>query len=70
MEQRLSLGEHAWRQAGLGASPDIKELQRRITRLEQQLFHLEHQLDERGQKLDAARAANRELIVNLNRRSV
>jgi len=71
LEKRLSelLGEHAWQASGLGAPHDIDQLHHRITTLEQHVTHLTVQLEERGQELDAARAANRELITNLNRRT-
>lgn len=62
------LGEQAWHESGIGAPADIDQLQRRITDLEQQVIDLKDQLEERGQELDAARAANRELIANLNRK--
>ncbi|MEV4640661.1 DUF6262 family protein [Actinoplanes sp. NPDC049548] len=70
LERRLSqlLGDQAWREAGVGAPADINHLQRRITQLEQQVIDLQDTLDAREQELDAARAANRELITNLNRR--
>jgi chromosome segregation ATPase len=69
LERRLSqlLGEHAWRESGLGAPADVEELQRRITHLEQRVIDLQDLLDERDQELEAARAANRELITTLNR---
>jgi hypothetical protein len=68
LEQRLSelLGEQTWRQSGLGAPTDIDELNQRITHLEQQSVDLRLQLDERDQDLTAARAANRELMTQLN----
>lgn len=71
LEKKLAelLGEQAWRDSGLGAPADIDQLQRRITDLEQQVVSLHDQLEQRDQELDAARAANRELISNLNRRS-
>jgi chromosome segregation ATPase len=71
LEKKLAemLGEHAWRQSGLGAPADIDQLQRRITTLEQQVVDLTSQLEERDQELTAARTANRELIANLNRRA-
>jgi uncharacterized protein YceH (UPF0502 family) len=70
LERRLSelLGEQAWKESGLGAPTDIDQLQQRITTLEQQVVALTSQLEERDLELDAARAANRELITNLNRR--
>jgi chromosome segregation ATPase len=71
LEKKLSemLGEQAWRESGLGAPADIDQLQRLITDLEQQVVSLHDELEHRDQELDAARAANRELISNLNRRS-
>ncbi|MGW0664558.1 hypothetical protein [Streptodolium elevatio] len=68
LENKLSelLGEQAWRQSGLGAPDDIEQLKRRITALEQRTVDLTRQLEERQQELDAARAANRELITRLN----
>ena len=69
LEQRLSeaLGEQVWRESGLGAPDDIDQLGRRITFLEQQGVDLRLQLQERGEDLDAARAANRDLMTQLNR---
>lgn len=71
LENKLSelLGEHAWRESGLGAPTDIDQLQRRITDLEQQVVDLRGQIEERDQELEAARTANRDLITNLNRRA-
>lgn len=68
LETRLSelLGEQAWRATGLGAPTDIDELQQRIVTLEQQVVELQLQLEERDQDLAAARAANRELMAQLN----
>jgi chromosome segregation ATPase len=68
LEARLSelLGEQAWRATGLGAPTDIDQLQQRIVTLEQQVVELRVQLEERDQDLAAARAANRELIAQLN----
>lgn len=70
LEHRLSelLGDSAWREAGIGAPADIDALQQRITHLEQQIVDLQATIAERDAELDAARAANRELIANLNRR--
>jgi hypothetical protein len=69
LERKLSevLGEQAWRESGLGAAPDIDQLQRQVTGLEQRNIALQHQLEERDGELEAARAANRELISALNR---
>jgi hypothetical protein len=68
LEKRLSeaLGEQAWRESGLGAPPDIDALGQKITYLEQQAADLRLQLEERDDDLAAARAANRELMAQLN----
>ena len=68
LERRLSslLGEHAWQESGLGAPDDIDELKQQNTTLEQRIIDLRLQLDERDQDLAAARAANRELMAQLN----
>lgn len=68
LERRLSgaLGEQAWRESGLGAPADIDELLQRISLLEQRTIDLKLQLAERDQDLEAARAANRELMTRIN----
>ena len=68
LEKRLSetLGEQAWRESGLGVPADIDALNQKITHLEQQAIDLRLQLEEQGQDLTAARAANRELMAQLN----
>lgn len=68
LEAKLSelLGEQAWRESGLGAPDDIEQLKRRITDLEQEVVTLTGQLGERDEELQAARAANRQLISRLN----
>ena len=68
LERRLSeaLGEQAWRESGLGAPADTDALQQKTAHLEQQLVGLRLQLEERDEDLGAARAANRELINQLN----
>ncbi|MFJ8510369.1 DUF6262 family protein [Streptomyces avermitilis] len=70
LEKRLSqaMGAQAWQESGLGAPADIDELQRRITRLEQQNVELAGALDEARADLEAARAANRDLTRALNQR--
>lgn len=70
LERKLSelLGDQAWKESGLGAPPNIKALQSQIIGLEQQVVELVDQLSEREQELDAARAANRELFANMNKR--
>jgi transposase-like protein len=71
LEKTLSelLGEQAWRESGLGAPEDIDHLKHRITTLEQHVVQLTGQLDERTEELHAARAANRELMTQLNTRT-
>ena len=68
LEHRLSelLGQQTWHESGLGAPADIDALNQKITHLEQHAADLRLQLEERGQDLDAARAANRELMAQLN----
>jgi hypothetical protein len=68
LEIRLSeaLGEQAWHESGLGAPADIDALNQKINHLEQQAVELRLQLAERDQDLAAARAANRELMAQLN----
>lgn len=68
LETRLSelLGEKTWRASGLGVPDDIDQLNHRIVTLEQQTIDLQLQLDERTQDLDAARAANRALMTQIN----
>lgn len=70
LEKRLSqtLGTQAWQESGLGAPTDIEELQRKITRLEQENVELTAQLEETRSDLDAARSANRDLTRSLNQR--
>ena len=68
LEKRLSevLGDQAWRESGLGAPADIDTLNQRIIHLEQQITDQRLQLEERDEELAAARAANRELMAQLN----
>jgi hypothetical protein len=68
LETRLSEapGAQAWRETGLGAPADTDTLHRTITHLQQQTTDLRLQLEERHQDLTAARAANRELMTQLN----
>ena len=68
LETRLSelLGEHAWRESGLGTPTDIDALHQQITHLEQQAIDLRLQLAERDEDLAAARATNRELMTRIN----
>jgi hypothetical protein len=68
LEKRLSeaLGEQAWRESGLGAPADTGALSQKITHLEQQAIDLRLLAAERDDDLAAARAANRELMAQLN----
>ena len=68
LEHRLSeaLGEQARRESGLGTPADIGALNQKITHLEQQTTDLRLQLEQRDEELGAARAANRELMAQLN----
>ena len=68
LEKRLSetLGDQAWRESGLGAPADIDTLNQKIIHLEQQVTDQRLQLEERDEELAAARAANRELMAQLN----
>ncbi len=68
LEVRLSelLGEHAWRESGLGVPDDIDQLKQQTASLEQHVIDLRLQLEERDQDLAAARAANRELMARVN----
>lgn len=68
LEQRLSevLGEQAWHESGLGDPGDIDRLKQQIGTLEQHTIDLRLQLEERDDDLAAARAANRELMAQLN----
>jgi cell division protein FtsB len=68
LEDRLSslLGEQAWRESGLGAPASIDTLKQHNHALEQQIIDLRLQLGERDQDLAAARAANRELMTQIN----
>jgi hypothetical protein len=70
LEHRLSdtLGATIYQASGIGAPDSTAEQQHRITELEQQLLDLRRQLEERTDDLTAARAANRELMTELNRR--
>lgn len=68
LEKRLSdaLGEHAWRESGLGTPADVDALNQQITHLEQQAIDLRLQLAERDEDLTAARTTNRELMARIN----
>lgn len=68
LEHRLSdaLGEHTWRESGLGNPADTDTLHQQITHLEQQTIDLRLQLAERDDDLAAARATNREFMARIN----
>jgi chromosome segregation ATPase len=68
LEKRLStvLGEQAWNETGLGAPDNIDQLKQQIVQLEQRIIDQRLQHEEHTQDLDAARAANRELMTQLN----
>jgi hypothetical protein len=68
LEKRLSeaLGEQAWRECSLGHAPDLDQLRQQATSLQQQIIDLRLKLEERDEELSAARAANRELMAQLN----
>jgi hypothetical protein len=68
LERRLSeaLGEQAWHESGLSTPADIDALRQQASQHEQQAIDLRLQLEERDQDLTAARAANRELMAQLN----
>lgn len=70
LEKRLSeaFGNTVAQDTGLGAPADIDVLQRRITHLEQQVADLQGQITDQADELEAARATNRELMAQLNRR--
>ena len=68
LEHRLSeaLGEQAWHQSGLATPAGPGDLAQQHSELQQQVFDLRLQLEERDQDLAAARSANRELMAQLN----
>ncbi len=68
LQRKLSemLGQPAWRESGLGAPADIDALNQKITHLEQHVTDLLLQLERADDDLQAARAANRELMTQLN----
>lgn len=68
LEKRLSeaLGEQAWQECGLSHAPDLDQLRQQATSLQQQIIDLRLKLEERDDELSAARAANRELMAQLN----
>ena len=67
LERRLSeaIGQETWRESGLGTPSDV-DAQQRVAQLEQEAADLRTQLADRSDELAAARAANRELMIQLN----
>jgi hypothetical protein len=61
------LGEHVYRTSGIGAPDDTADLRQHVGELNQLITDLRQDLEERTDELNAARAANRELITMLNR---
>ena len=70
LETRLSeaLGKQAYKASGLGVVDETSDLRRYIAELEQRTAELTEQLGDREDELNAARAANSELMAELNRR--
>jgi len=66
---RLSevLGQEVFRTSGIGRTDDSEALRTRIGQLEQEVLDLRQELEERTDDLDAARAANRDLMTLANR---
>jgi hypothetical protein len=62
------LGEQVCRASGIGAPDHAADLERHVAELGQRLMDLQQELDDRTDELAAARAANRELMAELNRR--
>jgi len=67
---RLSevLGAEVFQASGIGHPSETGQLRSRIAELEQHLTGLRQQLQERTDELDAARAANRDLMALANRK--
>jgi len=67
---RLSevLGEEVFRASGIGRTDDTEALRARVGQLEQEVLDLRQELEERTDDLDAARAANRDLMSLANRK--
>ena len=67
---RLSevLGEEVFRASGIGRTDDTDALRARAGQLEQQVLDLHQELEERTDDLNAARAANRDLMSLANRK--
>lgn len=61
------LGEELFRASGIGRTDDSEALHARVSQLEQQVLDLRQELEERTDDLDAARAANRDLMTLASR---
>lgn len=61
-------GAEVFRVSGIGSPGETGQLRSRIAELEQHNLDLREQLQERAGELDAARAANRDLMAMANRR--
>lgn len=68
LEKRLSaaIGEEVWSRSGLGSSIDVEDLRRQIITLEENNADLRLKMEDLGEELAAARAANRELMAQFN----
>jgi len=71
LTERLSeiLGEQVFHDAGLTRTDEIGTLRERVAQLEQQLLDQRQDLQDRDDELTAARAANRDLMTQLNSRA-
>jgi hypothetical protein len=69
---RLSevLGEEVFRTSGIGRTDDAEALRTRAGQLEQEVLDLRQELEERTDDLNAARAANRDLMTLANRNTI
>lgn len=70
LTSRLSeaLGEEVLRASGIGLTDETEQLRSQVGQLEQQVLDLRQELEERTDELAAARAANRDLMAELNGR--
>ena len=68
LRRRLSeaLGQQVWADTGLGPTDEAAGLRADLERLRQENADLAEALEDRDVELDAARAANRELMAQLN----
>jgi len=68
LEKRLSaaIGEEVWNRSGLGSSIDVEDLRRQTITLEETNADLRLKMEDLEEELTAARAANRELMTQIN----